>query len=124
MGISQPRILEWTSISFYKGSSQPRHQTPSPALVGVFSTTEPTKRWIQKDTVQIYVRECLGMFSTRSFIISSFIFGSLNHFEFTFVYSNRECSSFINVLIHYHLCENKSLTEWAIGILLSGGVAK
>ena len=43
-GISQARILEWVAISFYRGFSQPRDPTVSPAssaLAGEFSTTEP-----------------------------------------------------------------------------------
>ena len=40
--------------------------------------------------------ECvLPMFSSRSFIVSGLTFRSLIHFEFTFVYGVRECSSFI-----------------------------
>ena len=35
------------------------------------------------------------MFSSRSFIVSGLTFRSLIHFEFIFVYSVRECSSFI-----------------------------
>ena len=30
-GIFQERILEWVAISFFRGSSQPRDQTQSPA---------------------------------------------------------------------------------------------
>jgi len=41
-GILQARILEWVAISFSRGSSRPRDQTPvSPALTGEFFTTEP-----------------------------------------------------------------------------------
>ena len=43
----------------------------------------------------IYVRECLPMFSSRRFIISGLTFRSLIHFEFTFVYGVRKCSSFM-----------------------------
>ena len=43
----------------------------------------------------IYVRECLPMFSSRSFIVSGLMFRSLIHFEFIFVYGVRKCSSFI-----------------------------
>ena len=42
-GISQAKILEWVTISFCRGSSQPRNQTHismSPALAGKFFTTE------------------------------------------------------------------------------------
>ena len=37
-GISQARILEWSTISYYRGSSQPSNQTTSPALAGKFFT--------------------------------------------------------------------------------------
>ena len=37
----------------------------------------------------------LPMFSSKSFIVSGLTFRSLIHFEFTFVYGVRECSSFI-----------------------------
>ena len=130
MWISQTRILEWIAISFYKGSFQSVYQTPSPALVVLFSTTEPPGKNLftlaggsEKILWRFISEGVLGMLSARSFIISSFIFRSLNHFEFTFVYNDRECSRFINLLIHYHFFENKSLTKWAISILLSGGVA-
>ena len=39
-GILEARILEWVSISF-RGPSQPRDWTMSPALAGGFFTTEP-----------------------------------------------------------------------------------
>ena len=35
------------------------------------------------------------MFSSRSFMVSGFTFRSLIHFEFSFVYGVRKCSSFI-----------------------------
>ena len=43
----------------------------------------------------IYVRECLPMFSSRSFIVSGLMFRSLIHFGFIFVCGVRKCSSFI-----------------------------
>ena len=39
-GIFLARILEWFAISFSRGYSWPRDQTPSPALAGGFFTTE------------------------------------------------------------------------------------
>ena len=42
----------------------------------------------------VYVRECLVMFSSRSFIVSGLTFISLIHFEFIFVYGVRKCSSY------------------------------
>ena len=37
----------------------------------------------------------LPMFSSKSFIVSGLMFRSLIHFQFTFVYGVRKCSSFI-----------------------------
>ena len=37
----------------------------------------------------------MPMFSSRSFILSGLMFRSLIHFEFTFVYGVRKCSSLI-----------------------------
>ena len=36
LGIFQVRILEWVAISFFKGSSWPRHRTPISCFVGRF----------------------------------------------------------------------------------------
>ena len=41
----------------------------------------------------IYVKECLPMFSCKSFIVSRLTFRSLIHFEF--VYVVRKCSNFV-----------------------------
>ena len=43
-------------------------------------------------------KSVIPMFSYKSFIVSGLTFRSLIHFEFTFVYSVRECSNFI--LLH------------------------
>ena len=43
----------------------------------------------------IYVRECLPMVYSRSFIVSGLTFRSLIHFEFIFVFGVRKCSSLI-----------------------------
>ena len=49
--ISQAGILEWITISFSKGSSQPRDRTHISCMAGRFFTTEPpgktTKRYYQ-----------------------------------------------------------------------------
>ena len=42
--------------------------------------------WVIADPAVIYVRECLPMFSSRSFTVSGLTFRSLILFEFTFVY--------------------------------------
>ena len=61
----------------------------------------------------IYVRECLPMFSSRGFRVSCFIFKSLSHFEFIFVYGVRECSNFTDLheviqLSQHHLLKRLS----------------
>ena len=43
----------------------------------------------------VYVRECLPMYLSRSFMVSGLTFRSLVHFEFIFVYVVRKCSSLI-----------------------------
>ena len=40
-GIFQARILEWVAIPFFRGSSQPRDQTQSPALQANSLPSEP-----------------------------------------------------------------------------------
>ena len=46
-GISHVRILKWVTISFSKGSSQPRDQTWVSCIAGWFFTTEPPgKSWL------------------------------------------------------------------------------
>ena len=40
-GISQARILEWVASSFSRGSSWLRDEPASPALAGIFFTSEP-----------------------------------------------------------------------------------
>ena len=48
-GISQARIPEWVAISFFRGSSQPRDWTLSPALAGGFFTMElPVQQMVPK----------------------------------------------------------------------------
>ena len=49
----------------------------------------------QQNPAVIYVRECLPMFFSRSFIVSGNTFRSLIHFELIFVYGVKKCSSFI-----------------------------
>ena len=48
-----------------------------------------------EDLAVIYIRECSAYFSSKSFIVCGLTFRSLIHFEFTFVYGVRKCSSFI-----------------------------
>ena len=47
-GISQARTLEWTAISFSRGSSWPRDQTEVSCIVGRFFTSEPPGKPIKK----------------------------------------------------------------------------
>ena len=55
----------------------------------------------------------LPMFSSRNFMVPCLIFGSLNNFEFIFVYCMRECSNFIDLhatvqLSQHHLLKRLS----------------
>ena len=43
-GILQARVLEWVTISFSRGPSQPRDRTHVPLLAGGFFTTEPPEK--------------------------------------------------------------------------------
>ena len=54
-GISQARILQWVAISSYMGSSQPRIEPMSPALVGVFFTTVPLGSPTVLDTFWVFI---------------------------------------------------------------------
>ena len=45
-GMSQARVLEWVAISFSRGSSRPRDQTPVSCLAVCFFTTEPLRKVI------------------------------------------------------------------------------
>ena len=68
----------------------------------------------------IYVRECLPMFSSRSYIVSGLTFRSLIHFEFIFVYGVIKRSSFILLQVvaqfsQHHLLSTDSLaTPWTV----------
>ena len=42
-------------------------------------------RWVIEDLAVIYVKECLPVFSSKSFIVSGFTLRSLFHFKFIFV---------------------------------------
>ena len=44
--IFQARILQWVTISFFRGSSGPRDQTHTSYLAGGFFTTEPSWKLI------------------------------------------------------------------------------
>ena len=53
-----------------------------------------SRRWIQEDIAAVYIQVCSPCVFHWSFIISGLIFASLIHFEFIFVYDERECSNF------------------------------
>ena len=59
LGILQARILEWVDISFSRGSSQPRTESPSPAQqVDSFTTvlSEQTDKILNSVKYLIYVK--------------------------------------------------------------------
>ena len=47
--VSQARIVEWLTISFSRGSSQPGIEPRFPALAGVFFTTEPPGKQARRE---------------------------------------------------------------------------
>ena len=59
----------------------------------------------------------LPMFSSKSFMVSCFIFKSLSHFEFIFVYDVKECSIiYVCVCIYIYI---KNITTSLIYMHLS-----
>ena len=52
----------------------------------------------ERQMLRFMSESALSLFFSKSFVISSLIFRSLNYFEFIFMYSIRECSNFI--LLH------------------------
>ena len=54
---------------------------------------------LKKTLVRLMSENVLHMFSSRSFMVSCLMFNSLSHFEFVFVYGEREYSNFIDLLI-------------------------
>ena len=67
----------------------------------------------KKNIASIYVRECFAYIFFKSCMESYFIFKSLSHFEFIFVYGVRMCSNFIDLhatvqLSQHHLLKRLS----------------
>ena len=60
-GISQARILEWVTISFSEGSSQPKNQTQVSCTTGRFFTTSTT--WEALGIKQIEAKLEFGIIS-------------------------------------------------------------
>uniref|UniRef100_A0A8D0NF36 Uncharacterized protein n=1 Tax=Sus scrofa TaxID=9823 RepID=A0A8D0NF36_PIG len=58
------------------------------------------------------------MFSSKSFIVSGFIFRSLLHFEFMFVYGVRKCSNFILLHVAVQFFQHHSLLSFVHYIFL------
>ena len=53
---------------------------------------------VEGSYIVLYIKECLPMFSSKSFIVSGLSFGSLIYFTFIFMYGVNKCSNFI--LLH------------------------
>ena len=53
--------------------------------------------WAMRTLLWFMSESVLSMFSPRSFTVSHLVFKSLSHFEFIFVYSVRDCSTFIDL---------------------------
>ena len=63
-GILQARLLEWVSMSFSRGSSQPRDWTQVSCIAGRFFTAEPPgKPGVQDPLPQILYLQHINIFS-------------------------------------------------------------
>ena len=58
----------------------------------------------------------LPMFSSRSFIVSGLTLRSLIHFEFTFVYGVRKCSSFTLLQVVDQFSQHHFLKRFSLKI--------
>ena len=61
---------------------------------------------------------CLKL-STGSFMVSCFVFKSLSHFEFIFVYGVRVCSKFIDLYVAVQLSQHHLLKRLSFLLLLN-----
>ena len=69
-GILQARILEWVTISFSKGSSQPRDQTLVPCIAGRFFTV-----WATREATTNFQKEWMvfSLYLNSIFLVSQLI---------------------------------------------------
>ena len=65
--------------------------------------------WPKKTLVRFMSENVLPMFYSRSFMVSHFVFKSLSHFEFIFVYGERVCSDFIHLHVAVQLYQHHLL---------------
>ena len=69
----------------------------------------------KKNIAAIYMSEgILPIFSFKSFIVSSLIFGSLMHFQLIFVHGVRDCSNFILLHVAVGFSQNHLLKRLSL----------
>ena len=61
--------------------------------------------WPKNILIWFMSKKVLSIFSSRNFMVSCLIFWSLNHFEFIFVYSMRDCPNFIDLYVAVQLSQ-------------------
>ena len=72
--------------------------------------------WPKKTLIWFTSENVLPMFTSKSFMLSCFMFKSLSHFEFIFLYGENVCSSFIDLhvavpLAQHHLLKRLSFSH-------------
>ena len=87
-GIFQARVLEWTAISFSKGSSRPRNQTRSPTLQADALLSEPPlsdSAYFKTEAVLAQITNSLAVTHTlfnQHFLFTTFTRGKAHHKKF------------------------------------------
>ena len=79
--------------------------------------------WTKKTLMPFMSKNILAMLSSRSFMVQCFLFTSLSHFKFIFVYGVKMCSSFIDLhivqLSNHHLMRRLSFSHCTLSLPLS-----
>ena len=71
--------------------------------------------WPNKTLVRFTLKTIFCIFSSRSFMMSCFIFKTFSHFQLIFVYGVREYSNFIDIRVPYFMSIFRNLywmNEW------------
>ena len=73
----------------------------------------------KKILLRFIAKSVLPMFSSKSFIVSSFTFRSLIYFEFILVYGVRVCSNFILLHVAVQFSQHHLLKDYLFSIVYS-----
>ena len=73
------------------------------SLLFIFVNSFALEGWPKNILIWFLSKKVLSMFSSRNFMVSCLVFWSLNHFEFIFVYSMRDCPNFTDLYVAVQL---------------------